>query len=163
MVSSGDNNYKYFIGYKKHDHKIKLLDIMFPKTNAYLKSCDGETKWKCFSIEDDELLEKQDGIWNKVSNSMKNELCCEPNYNKKILTTKTRPCGDEATDFQDKEIPTVGSNDTCLAIILLDSVPSRNENYHSQVFLKECKQIEKERLISDSLEKPSDSDKSDKE
>ena len=45
MVSSSKNNYKYFIGYKKDDHKIKAFHIMLPKTNAYLKSCDGETNW----------------------------------------------------------------------------------------------------------------------
>ena len=31
---------------------------MFPKTSAYVKSYDGQTKWIYFSIEDDELLER---------------------------------------------------------------------------------------------------------
>ena len=68
MVSSGEKNYKFFIGYKDNDHKIKALRIMFPKTSAYVKSCDGETKWMYFFIEDDELLEIYNDIWNKVSN-----------------------------------------------------------------------------------------------
>ena len=41
---------------------------MFPKTSAYVKSCDGETKWMYFFIEDDELLQIYNDIWNKVSN-----------------------------------------------------------------------------------------------
>ena len=29
---------------------------MLPKTSAYVKSYDGQTKWMYFSIEDDDLL-----------------------------------------------------------------------------------------------------------
>ena len=34
------------------DYKIKPLRTMLPKTSAYVKSCDGETKWIYFLIED---------------------------------------------------------------------------------------------------------------
>ena len=45
------------------------------------------------------------------------------------------------------------SNHTCLAVISLDSALKRDENYHPQVFLKECKHIEKKviRHINDKL------------
>ena len=46
------------------------LCIMLPKTNGYVRSYDGKTKWMYFSIEDDELLKKYD-IWNKASNNIK--------------------------------------------------------------------------------------------
>ena len=36
-VSFGKNNYKYSIGYLHNDHKVKPLNIMLPKTNAYIK------------------------------------------------------------------------------------------------------------------------------
>ena len=45
--------------------------------------------------------------------------------------------------FYDKEIPKVVSNYTCLAVISLDSILKKDENYYPQVFLKECKYIEK--------------------
>lgn len=32
-VSSGEENYKYFMGYKDDDYKIKPLCIMLPKTS----------------------------------------------------------------------------------------------------------------------------------
>ena len=35
------------------------------------------------------------------------------------------------------------SNYTCLAVISLDSALKKDENYYLQVFLKECKYIEK--------------------
>ena len=46
---------RYFIGYLYNDNKIKPLHIMLPKTSAYVKSYDGQTKWMHFSIEDDNL------------------------------------------------------------------------------------------------------------
>ena len=51
-----------------------------------------------------------------VSNSMKKEFDSESIYNKKILKTKIKSNGDEATDFHDKEIPKKGSNNTFLSI-----------------------------------------------
>ena len=40
---------------------------MLPKTSAYLKRFDGHTKWLYFLIEGDDLLEKYNAIWDKVS------------------------------------------------------------------------------------------------
>ena len=53
---------------------------------------------------------------------MKKEFNSEPIYNKKFLKTKIKYYGDEATDFHDKEIPKVGCNYTCLAVILIDFI-----------------------------------------
>ena len=65
--------------------------------------------------------------------------------NKKILETEIKSDVDEATDFYNKEIPNVGiSNNTCLAVINLDSTLKKGEDYYPQVLLKECKYIEKE-------------------
>ena len=49
-------NYKYFICYLYDDYKVKPLHIMLPKTREYVKNYDGQTKWKYFLIEDDDLL-----------------------------------------------------------------------------------------------------------
>ena len=53
-------------------------------------------------IKDDELLEKYNGVWNKVSNSIKED--CESVFNKKFLKTKIRSYGDEATYFHIRKI-----------------------------------------------------------
>ena len=58
---------------------------MLPKTSAYVKGYDDETKSMYFSIEDGDLLNEYDNIWNKVSNSIKKELDSEPIYNKIFL------------------------------------------------------------------------------
>ena len=54
---------------------------------------------------------------------------------KKFLKTKIRSYGQEATDFHDKEVPKVGSNYTCLTVILIDFVLKKDEYYYLQVFL----------------------------
>ena len=58
MVSFDGKKYKYFIGCKDDDYRIKPLSIMHPKGNAYIKSYDGETKWMNFLIKDGDLLKR---------------------------------------------------------------------------------------------------------
>ena len=71
MVSSGEKNYEFFIGYKDHDdYKIKPLHIMLPKTSTYLKSYDRETKQMNIFIKDASLLKNYTDIYIKVSNSI---------------------------------------------------------------------------------------------
>ena len=73
-------------------------------------------------IEDDDFLEKYNTIWDKFSSDIKKELDRKHVYNNFFLKTKVRSYGDEATGFHDKEIPKVGSNHNCLAIMSLHSV-----------------------------------------
>ena len=54
-----------------NDHKVEPLHIMLPKTSAYVKRYDRHTKWMYFLIEDDDLLEKYNTIWDKVSADIK--------------------------------------------------------------------------------------------
>ena len=50
--------YKHFIGCLHNDYNITPLHTMLPKTSAYVKSYDGQTKWMYFLIEDDDLIRK---------------------------------------------------------------------------------------------------------
>ena len=98
-ISLGEKNYKYFNGNLHNDHKVKPLHMMLPKTSAYLKSYDGQTKWMYFLIEDDKLLEKYNTISDKVSADIKKEFDSEPVNNKEFLNTKIKSRGDEVTVF----------------------------------------------------------------
>ena len=51
--------------------------------------------------------------------------------------------GNEVPVFYDKKIPKLESKHTSLAVISLDSALKKDDNYYPQVFLKECKYIEK--------------------
>ena len=55
---------------------------MLPKTSAYVKNYDGQTKWMYFLIEDEDLLEKYNTIWDKFSADIKKEFDSEPVYQK---------------------------------------------------------------------------------
>ena len=66
------------------DYKIKPLHVRLPKTRPFVKSYDSQTKWMCFLIEDDELLEKYKTSWNKVSAEIKKEIDSKPAYIKKF-------------------------------------------------------------------------------
>ena len=67
-------------------------------------------------------IKKYNDVLNKVSNSIKKEFDSEPIYSKRFLKTKIKSYGDDDTDFQNKKIPKVGSNYTCLAVMLIDFV-----------------------------------------
>ena len=84
---------KYFIGYLYDNHKITPFHIMLPKSTAYVKSYDRQTKWMYFLIEDDDLLEKYNTILD-----IKKEFDSEPVYNKIFLKNKIKSHGDEVTD-----------------------------------------------------------------
>ena len=64
---------------------------------------------------------------------------------KKIFKTKIKCYSDEATDFYNNKIPNAGSDHTYLAVITIDS--HLDDNYYPQVFLKECKYIEKGKKV----------------
>ena len=49
MVSLSEKKI-FSVSCKDDNHKIKPLHIMLPKTNAYVKSYDGETKWMYFLL-----------------------------------------------------------------------------------------------------------------
>ena len=67
------------------DYKVKPLHIMLPKTSAYVKTYDGQTKWIHFLIEANDLLKKYNTIWDKVSTVIKKEFDNETVYNEKFL------------------------------------------------------------------------------
>ena len=94
-------------------------------------------------IEGDDLLENYNNFWDKISVDTKREFDSEPIHKEEFLKTKIKSHGNEVTEFYDKKIPKLDSNETCLAVISLDSPLKKGENYYPQVFLKECRYIEK--------------------
>ena len=135
---------------------------MFPKTRAYVKIYYGQTS---FLIKDDDLLEKYNTIWDKLSADIQIQFDRKPVQNNKFLKDKRKSYDDEATVFHDKEIPKVGSNHACLAVTNLDSALKKDKNYYSKVLLKKWKYNEKEKkkLLGILLKTKSFSSDSDKE
>ena len=64
-----------------------------------------------FLIKDDELLEKYNKIWNKVSNSIKNGFDSEPVHHETYIRTKIKSYESQInTNFLDNGIPKEGSH-----------------------------------------------------
>ena len=57
--------------------KKRFLCVFLLKMSTYRRDFD-ETKYMSFLIRGDELLEKYNGIWEKVKNSIKKEFDSEP-------------------------------------------------------------------------------------
>ena len=100
---------------------------------------------------------------------MKKELNSSANYKKTLMKTKIKSYTGKNTGFHDQGMFKVDSSYVCVAVILIDFSLKNDQNYYSQVFLKECienncKYTEKEKYITDALEIYSgDSDKKDSE
>ena len=62
----GGKHYRYLICYSYNDNKVKPLHIMLPKTSAFVKVYDAQTKWMYFLIKDDDFLQTYNTIWDKV-------------------------------------------------------------------------------------------------
>ena len=125
--------------------KKTLNTLLLPKTRVCVKSYDVQSKLMCFLIEDEDLLDKHNNTWDKVSANIKREFNREPVYYNIFLKTKVKSYGDEATDFPDKEMVKKSCNYTCLEAITIDSGLIKENNYYPQVLLKECSYTEKEK------------------
>ena len=61
------------------------------------------------------------------------------------MKTKIESYGDKATDFSNKDIHKLGYGQIGLVVILIGFILKKVENRFLQMFLKECKYIEKEK------------------
>ena len=88
----------------------------------------------CFLIEKDDVLEKYNTIWDKLSADTQKEFDRNPVYNKKVLKTKIKSHGDNVSDSYDKKILKLDFNYAFLVVISLDSTLKKDDNYYPQVF-----------------------------
>ena len=79
-----EEGYKYFIGYKE-DEIVKPLCIILPKMNGYIKYFENGGKNMSFLINNDEVQEKYEDIWDVIKNKLGIKFHSKPIYEKKIL------------------------------------------------------------------------------
>ena len=102
-----------------------------------------------FSITDNEFLEKDNKIWNKVSNSFKNEFDSELVYHENYLKSKIKSYKIKYTQiFIMIEYQKKGTHGICLSVLLIDPVLKIGKNYYPQVFLEKCRQTVKEKKMT---------------
>ena len=99
-----------------------------------------KTKSVSFLIKDDELQEKYNKIWDKVSNVFKKGFASEPVYNEKYLKTSIK-------SYDLFIMPKKRCHCICLSVTLVDSAFKMGKNCYLQVFLEECKYIAMAKIL----------------
>ena len=157
-----EEGYKYFIG-SQEDEIVKPLCIILPQMIGYIKYFDNGEKNMSFLIQNNEVWEKYEGIWNVIQDKLSIKFKSKPIYENKYLKAKVREfTGDTKTNFLGNGLPKENMYYTCIACIAIDSVLRMNKKNYPQVYLEECKykikKIHTSRFINTELETDSESD-----
>ena len=119
--------FKYFIGYQE-DEIVKPLCIILPQMNGYIKYFDNGGKNMSFFINNSEVWEKYEKIWEVIKNKLGIKFHSQPIYENKYLKAKVREYdGSIKTNFLGNNVPKENTYYTCIACITLDSVLKMNK------------------------------------
>ena len=92
---------------------------------------------KSFVIKDDDVLDKYNGIWDKIRETLNINFHSMPVYDEKYIKAKVREFnGGVKTDAK---IPKESMDYTCIACITIDSVMKMEKKNNPQVYLEDCK------------------------
>ena len=149
-----DTTYKYFCGYLNNDGIIKLLCVILPQMNGYIKYFDDGGKNMSFVTDDEKVYEKYDEIWNVVKGLLKLKFATSPIRNDKYILAKLKI-------FRKKNLTTYNNNNNnnivtieknhyiCIPAIDIDSVLKIDKKAYPQAYLKEYKyKLKKRKLVS---------------
>ena len=128
--------------------------------SAYSRDFD-ETKYISFEINDGELFENTKKLGKKLKQYQK-KFQTETAYNKKYLKAKPKSFNvNTNTNFLNDKITKECSQFVYLSVTLINSVFKTGYNCYPQVFLEECKGVDKEKKMPkyniDDIEISSDS------
>ena len=138
-------SYKYFIEHIYEDNALPLpLCIKFSQMNAYAKYFDKNNKWMNLLVNDKEMLEKYNKIWDKIKNLFEKKFDTEPVYNDKYIKAKINSYN---TNVYGNKTSIEGELYTFFSVILLDSIVNVDKKILSTNALKRmqiCSKKEKD-------------------
>ena len=112
-----DDGFKYFIGYREGE-VIKPLCIILPQMSGYIKCFENGGKNMSFVIKDDGVLDKYNGIWNRIKKTLGIKFHSMLVYDEKYIKAKAREFnGVIKTNFLGDEIPKENLHCVCIACI----------------------------------------------
>ena len=119
-----DTTYKYFCGYLNNDGIIKLLCVILPQMNGYIKYFADGGKNMSFVTDDEKVYEKYDEIWNAVKIPLKLKFAASPIRNDKYILAKLKIFRKKnLTTFNNNNIVPIEKNHyICIPAIDIDSV-----------------------------------------
>ena len=111
-------SHKYFIGYIPKGNALPSpLCRKFPQMNAYAKYFDKNNKCMNRLVNDKDILEKCNEIWDKIKNLFAKEFDSEPVYNDKYIKIKINLYN---RNLYVNKTPLEAEHYTCFSVILLD-------------------------------------------
>ena len=159
-----DEGFKHFIGYLEGEF-VKPLCILtiLPQMNGCIKYFENVGKNMSFLIEDDEVWDKYDKIWDVIKINYGIKFHSEPAYEYKYVKAKVREFnGVMKTNFLSNGMPKENIHYICIACITIGSVRNIDKKNNPQVYLEECKyrikKIKIIKFIKTELKSNSDSD-----
>ena len=144
-----DTTYKYFCGYL-NNNVIKLLCVILPQMNGYIKYFDDRGKNMSFVTDDEKVYEKYDEIWNVVKGLLKLKFAASPIRNDKYILAKLKIFKKKnLTTFSNNIVPIEKNHYICIPAIDIDSVLKIDKKAYPQAYLEECKyKLKKRKLVS---------------
>ena len=120
----------YFIGYLEVGI-VKPICIILLRMSGYIIYFKNRGKNMSPLIEDDEVWEKLEQIWDAIKNKLGIKFHSEPIYENKYLKAKVREFdGVIETNFLDNDVPKENMHYTCIACITIDSVMRIDKKNH---------------------------------
>ena len=135
-----DTTYKYLRGYLNND-TIQPLCVILPQINGNIKYFDDGGKNMSFVMDDEEIYEKYNEIWEVVRKLLKVKFTVGPVRDDKYIIAKLKIFnGINRITFTDNAIPIERNLYTCIPAIDLDSVlKTDNKRTYPQAYLEQCK------------------------
>ena len=134
-----DTTYKYFCGYLNNDVILPFC-VILPQMSGYIKYFDDGGKNVSFVMDDKEVYEKYNKIWNVVKKLLKLKFTVNPVRDDKYIIAKLKIFENvNMTTFTNNVIPIEKTHYTCISAIDIDSVLKINKKAFPQAYLEQCK------------------------
>ena len=128
------------------DKFIRPLVLIMPKMSGYVRKFkvkdgnkDKKSKLMSFRIDDKNVLEKYEAIWNKIEDLENIEINALPVYDERSVKTKVRTWGDKVyANFRGINVPEDDRECDSITVISIDFLRVYDKKYYLQVCLDNC-------------------------
>ena len=130
---------KYYVGYCK-DGLIRMLCVIMPQMNGYIKYFSDGGKNMSFISDDKEVYGKYGAIWTKIGKLLKLKFSVNAIRDDKYVRCKLKIFGGVVwSTFIDDVVPVEKQCYLCIAAIDIDSVLKVDKKVYPQAYLEQCK------------------------
>ena len=148
-----DATYKYICGYLNND-TIQPLCVILPQMNGYIKYFDDGGKNMSFVMDDEEIYEKYNEIWEVIRKLLRVDFTVGPVRDDKYLVAKLKIFDriNRTTVNNNNAIPIERNHYICIPAIDIDSVLKIDKRVYPQAYLEQCKYKLKKRKHVNSID-----------